>query len=443
MDAEKLHEGVKLMKKTIIVLLGLLLTAGILFAGGQKDQGKAKAPAAAKSAPAVVKIWGWRTQDADVWKKAQEALQAKGENIVIKYETFVPTEYDSKVLLSLQGGSAADIFYTRRLPGARTQGLIDNGYLVPLNGKVDLKAIPETTLNSIRSKGKVWGVPFANQVVGIFYNKDIFDKYGFSEPDTWAQLVAISKKLKADGITPFMIPGKAGWALAMQHAMVGVSSPGSDWIGKLAKGEAKFTDPEFVNIGKRLNDLKVYYQKDFIANSTDEMSAGFALGQGAMVFYGIWGGTNWKKLNPDFHYGFFPVPVVKKGDKPAVYVYMDGAYGLNPASKSMDAALKVLSYAATPAYGTTFSNVTGEMTAVSGATLPKDKLILQECYKTANEMAAANTYWVGSVFQNGTPNVYSILREKMQSMYLGDITPEQLAQDVQDGLATWYKPLQK
>ncbi len=428
------------MKKTIFLLLVILMSAGIIFAGGQKDQKQETTASAQK--PVVVKIWGWRTQDADVWKQTQEALQAKGENIVIEYETFVPTEYDSKVLLSLQGGSASDIFYTRRLPGKRTQGLIDNGYLIPLDNELDLKAIPETTLNSIRSGGKVWGVPFANQVVGIFYNKDIFDKYGFSEPETWDELLTISKKLKADGITPFMIPGKAGWALAMQHAMVGVSTPGSDWIGKLARGEAKFTDPEFVDIGKRLNDLKVYYQKDFIANSTDEMSAGFALEQGAMVFYGIWGGSNWKKLNPDFHYGYFPVPVAKAGDKPAVYVYMDGSYGLNASTPNKEAALKVLAFAASPRFGTIFSNVTGEMTAVKGATLPKDKLILQECYKTANSIAAANTYWVGSVFQNGSPNVYSILREKMQAMYLGDITPEQLAKEVQDGLATWYKPLQ-
>ena len=426
------------MKKAMIILLVLFISAGSIFAGGQKDQ----AQTTAADKPVKVTIWGWRTQDADVWKQTQEALQAKGENIVIEYETFVPAEYDSKALLSLQGGTASDIIYTRRLPGARTQGLIDNGFLVPLDNEIDLSNIPETTLNSIRSGGKVWGVPFANQVVGIFYNKDIFDKYGFTEPETWGELVKISEKLKADGITPFMIPGKAGWALAMQHAMVGVSSPGSDWIGKLAKGEAKFTDPEFVDVGRRLNDLKQYYQKDFIANSTDEMSAGFALEQGAMVFYGIWGGTNWKELNPDFNYGYFPVPVVNKGEKPSVYVYMDGSYGLNPASANKDAALKVLEFAASPAFGSIFSNVTGEMTAVKGAELPKDKLILQECYATANAMAAENMYWVGSVFQNGTPTVYSILREKMQSMYLGDITPEELAKDVQDGLATWYKPLQ-
>lgn len=428
------------MKKILALLLVLLILA--TFSCKKQEANKDGDQVAGGKEAAIVKVWGWRTQDAEVWKQTQAALQAKGDNIVIEYESFVPAEYDSKALLSLQGGSASDILYTRRLPGERTQGLIDNGFLVPLDKKIDLSNIPETTLNSIRSGGEVWGVPFANQVVGIFYNKDIFDKYDFEEPETWDELLNISKKLKADGITPFMIPGKAGWALAMQHAMVGVSEPGSDWIGELAKGNAKFTDSEFVNIGKRLNDLKQYYQKDFIANSTDEMSAGFALEQTAMVFYGIWGGSNWKKLNPEFNYGYFPVPVVKKGSSPSVYVYMDGSYGLNPVSENKEAALKVLAFAASPEFGTIFSSVTGEMTAVRGATLPKDRLVLQECYKTANSMAAENMYWVGSVFQNGTPTVYSILSEKMQSMYLDDITPEQLAQDIQVGLASWYKPLQ-
>ena len=107
------------MKKIIFLVLVLLISAGFVFAAGQKDQEQPSAGASQGSV--TVKIWGWRTQDADVWKKTQEALQAKGENIVIEYETFVPTEYDSKVLLSLQGGSASDIFYTRRLPGQRTQ----------------------------------------------------------------------------------------------------------------------------------------------------------------------------------------------------------------------------------------------------------------------------------------------------------------------------------
>ncbi len=425
------------MKKIIGIVLVFMLAAGLVtFAGGSKE--KAKSGGGAK---VTVTIWGWRTQDKPVWEKVQAALQAKGENIVINYNAIKATEYDSKVALSLQGGTGPDIFLTRRLPGQRTQSLIDAGYIQNLDGIVDFSHFTDTTLSFIRTEGKTWGVPFANQIVGIFYNKDIFDKYGLKEPKSWDQLLSICKTLKSNGVTPFMIPGKSAWALAMQHAMTGVSILGEEWIGELIAGKKTFTDPAFVDLNRRLNDLKVYYQKDFMANDTTDMSAGFAMGQAAMVFYGIWGGTRWKELNPDFHYGYFPVPPKTTKDKAYVYVYMDGSYGLNKAAKEKDAAIKVLKFTATPEYGKIFSETTGEMTAIKDVELPKDNKILIECYNYANTIASKNIYWVGSPFQKGTPTVYAILREGMQAMYLGKITPEQLAQKIQDGVSKWYKPL--
>lgn len=419
------------MKKILFIVAVLLLLAGTSgFAGGRQE-----APAAEM---VTLQLWGWRAQDEPVWAEVQKVLQERGENIAIDYQPFVATEYDAKVLVSLQGGTGPDIYLTRRLPGERTQPLIDNGYLVPLDDKIDFSNFTEATLNFIRAEGTTWGIPFANQIVGIFYNKDIYDKYGFKEPATWDELLAICKKLKADGVTPFMIPGNAAWALAMQHAMVGVSIPGEEWIGKLIKGETNFLDPKFIDINKRLNDLKIYYQKDFVANSTEEMDAGFAMGQATMVFYGIWGGTNWKTLNPNFNYGYFPVPPTSKSVPARAYVYMDGSYGLNPASKHQEEALKVLKFTATPEYGTIFSKNTGEMTAVVGAELPKDNPILVECYDLATKIGAKNIYWVGSPFERGRPTVYNVLSEFMQAMYLDEITPEQLAQKIQDGVGAWY-----
>lgn len=114
-------------------------------------------PAWAQSKPATVTIWGWRAQDVDVWKSVETALKAKGEQITIKYEVFPPTEYDSKLLVSLQGGVGPDLMYTRRLPGARTQALIDNSYLVPLDSSVDLSNFDNVSLSFIRSNNKTWG----------------------------------------------------------------------------------------------------------------------------------------------------------------------------------------------------------------------------------------------------------------------------------------------
>lgn len=422
-----------MLKKLIGVALVLVAFLGwSVFASGSKEG------ATASNGTQTVKIWGWRTQDEPLWKSVQSKLAAQGARIDIQYTSFVPTEYDSKALVALQGGTAADILYTRRLPGARTQALIDNNYIVALNDKIDFSNFTESTLNSISSNGKVWGVPFANQVVGIFYNADIFKKYNLQEPKTWGELLSIAKTLQSNGVTPFFISGKDAWTLAMQNAMVGVSIPGEDWIKQLIAGQAKFTDQPYVNMLTMLDNLKQYYQKDFLANSTTDQDSAFALGQAAMVFYGIWGGTSWKKINPDIHYGFFPVPPQNAGDPSAVYVYMDGGYGLNAASKEQAAALQILKYAATPDFGTLFSQTTGELTAVKGATLPATDPIAQECYTDSTTIGAKYIYWVGSPFEKGTPTVYDITQKEMQSMYNGNITPQKLAQDIQDGVATWY-----
>jgi len=400
-------------------------------------------PAWAQSKPATVTIWGWRAQDVDVWKSVETALKAKGEQITIKYEVFPPTESDSKLLVSLQGGVGPDLMYTRRLPGARTQALIDNSYLVPLDSSVDLSNFDNVSLSFIRSNNKTWGVPFANQIVGIFYNKAMFDKYKLKEPQTWDELVQVAETLQKNGITPFFVSGKEAWTLAMQNAMVGVSYPGDAWIGKLAEGKAKFTDPEYVNMLKDLNALKKYYQKDFMANTTAEQDVAFAMEQVAMVFYGVWGNTNWLKTNPDLKFDYFPVPPKDKNLPAKAYIYMDGAYGLSSASKNKDAALKVLNYAGTKAYGELFSSTTGEITAIKGVTMPASKPILVKCYNKMVTIASTNRYWVGSPFDAGMPSVYNILQENMQKMYLDQMTPEELAKKLQDGISTWYPAFKK
>jgi raffinose/stachyose/melibiose transport system substrate-binding protein len=392
----------------------------------------------------TVTIWGWRAQDADLWTKVQAALQAKGEKITIDYKVITPTEYDAKLLVSLQGGSGPDIMYTRRLPNAaRTQPLIDGKFILPLEGKVDFKNFTDVTLNFIRQGGHTYGVPFANQVVGIFYNQDIFNKYNLKEPATWDELLAICETLKKAGETPFFVSTKEAWTLAMQNAMVGVSYPGEAFIAKLIKGEAKFTDPEFVEMLTALNDLKKYYQEGHAGNVSAEQDIAFAMGQAAMVFYGVWGNTNWLKTNPDFKIGYFPVPAKTKAVTPKAYVYMDGSFALYSGSKIQAAALKVLNFTGTPEFGKLFTETTGEITAMKGVSMPANKPYLTECYQVSTTLAAGSLYWVGSPFDGGTPSAYTILTEGMQAMYLGALTPADLAKKVQDGVSLWYGPFKK
>ena len=418
-----------------IVILVLLLPAAVTFAAGGSE---GSVPEGFQE----VEIWGWRAQDAPVWDRVEEALQARGESIAITYRAFAPTEYDSKLLVSLQGDAGPDIMYTRRLPGDRTKSLIDNNYIEPLDDVVDFSNFTQATLNFIQMNGSTWGIPFANQIVGIFYNVDKFNQYGLEEPKTWDELVSIAETLSDNGETPFFVSGKEAWTLAMQHAMVGVSLPGQDFIRDLINGDVKFNDPAIVDVNTRLNNLKQYYQKDFMANSSAEQDAAFALEQAAMIFYGVWGTSNWTELNPNLNFGYFPIPPATASENAHAYVYMDGSYALNTTTDVRDAATTVLGYSATPEYGTAFSEITGEMTAVADVQMPADQPVLVEAYKMSTTIAGEYLYWVGSPFQNGSPTPYDILQEGMQSMYLGQMTPEELADKIQDGVSTWYEPLQ-
>jgi raffinose/stachyose/melibiose transport system substrate-binding protein len=398
----------------------------------------------AMMASTTVQIWSWRSQDAPVWKEVQKEMNAQGIDVKIDFRSFLPTEYDSKVQIALQGGKGPDIIYSRRLPGQRTQALIDAGLLIPIDDKVSLSHFNTSVLNFIKaSDGKHYGVPFAVQVVGIFYNKDIYKKYGLKVPKTWSELVKNAEILKKNGVTPFFAPGKAGWALAMQHAMTGVSVLGPCWIKNLLDGQTNFLDPAWVHVNKLLDDLKVYYQKGFMANTTDDLSAAFAFGQAAMVFYGVWGYGQWKELNPDINVGYFMVPPDCEYAQPWAYVFMDGSLALTSNTKHEDMAIKVLQFAATPRFGTIFAKETLNIPAVKGATMPNVPL-LQQVLKVAEEHAAPYVYWVGSVLTSRSPSLYTdVLSPGMQAMYAGKITPEEFAKMAQDKISQWYEPLKK
>ena len=107
------------MKKKILLVAVMALLVVSAFAG-------------------KVTIWSWRTQDAEVWQKIEALLKSRGQDITIEFTAYAPTEYDSKVNLALQTGTGPDIVYSRRLPGGRTQVLIENGLYLPISDHVDL-----------------------------------------------------------------------------------------------------------------------------------------------------------------------------------------------------------------------------------------------------------------------------------------------------------------
>ena len=151
------------------------------------------------SAPAqTLDMWSWRTEDV----AAYERILQNYEGAAVNFEAFLNTEYNTLVSTSLQADEAADVVQTRSYGGV--MDWINGDYLLPL--EVDALAnYNPTALDAVRSRenGQVYGVPFAIQVLQMYYNKAIFAELGLEVPTTWDEFIAVNEAIAARGIFPW------------------------------------------------------------------------------------------------------------------------------------------------------------------------------------------------------------------------------------------------
>ena len=81
----------------------------------------------------------------------------------------------------------------------------------------------------------------------IWYPKDDFDKAGYTVPKTWAELMALSDQIVADGGTPwcagFQSEGSSGWPATDWMEDIMLRTAGPDTYDKWVKHEIPFNDP--------------------------------------------------------------------------------------------------------------------------------------------------------------------------------------------------------
>jgi raffinose/stachyose/melibiose transport system substrate-binding protein len=141
--------------------------------------------------------------------------------------------------------------------------------------------------------GKIYGLPMAGYVEGLFYNKKILKDNGIEPPKTWDDLLAASDKLKANGITPFALAAKDAWVINMMMNTLWVRTAGPGSTDGFLTGAKKWTDPDVADAFKKYETLikKGYFQEGSLALAYAEQQNKFSAGQAAFMFDGSWANT--------------------------------------------------------------------------------------------------------------------------------------------------------
>ncbi|MGW5735431.1 MULTISPECIES: ABC transporter substrate-binding protein [Streptomyces] len=139
------------------------------------------------------------------WDKLAKKFEAENPGIKIDVSVYSWTDVDRKVKEMVKAGDAPDLAQIGAYADyAAADKLYRTEDLVSISTQADFMA-PLSEAGEV--KRVQYGMPFASSTRLLFYNQKIFKDAGLTPPQSWTDLAAAAKTLKARGVKiPYALP---------------------------------------------------------------------------------------------------------------------------------------------------------------------------------------------------------------------------------------------
>ncbi len=155
------------------------------------------------SAGAGEVVW-WVTEPGkDQAAKLAADFEKENPDIKVKLQTNPYGGLQNKVMIALRSGIPPDVIEVQTswiTPYVATGKLRDITGVV--SAQLDLKDFVPAALDSAKSDGKLYGLPFQAEALAMFYRKDLYRAAGLDPekpPQTWPDFIEVAKKLTITG----------------------------------------------------------------------------------------------------------------------------------------------------------------------------------------------------------------------------------------------------
>lgn len=379
------------------------------------------------------------TQDL-ITKGYKDVIDRFNKDYAGKYHCNVVTtnlaDYDTKLNALVAAGQTPDVFICN--PGPNLTQYVKSGVAADLtdilkNKNSDwYKKFTEGIFERMTYDGKIMAVPTNFAAACVFYNTDMFKEAGVEVPKTYDQMIDACKKLKAAGHTPISCSAGTTWCLSMIAGYLCDREGGPKNLQGIQNGTLKWTDKSFIDAGTKLKELSQYFQETAAADSNDQATANFYNGDAAMLVQGSWAIAQINGNNKDFQSkcGVFQFPGIEGGADPNRMIVKTDNLVMSATTKNQDACIALMKE---------FTDDTAQKyTAEIGGKIPVTNV--QVDYDKAPKQLS----YIKDILKNmtGTLGFYneSLLSVEagdtfdnaMVDIYLGNSTPEQAFQKVQD-----------
>ncbi|PAV28338.1 hypothetical protein CIL05_17030 [Virgibacillus profundi] len=229
--------------------------------------------------------------------------------------------------------------------GYRLKDLATTGEIADLTDEweeyyIDAGINPELA-DAFTVDGKVYGAPLSVLYNVVFYNKNVFDEYNLSPPETFDDFLDIAETLKNEGVIPLAVKND-GWAsFVWLQFFLGANDP--DLYTELVEGNVSYEDNRVV---EALSVWQSMIEEGYFGEpvkATDQTRQ-FAKGDAAMTYEPpifIKGLEDDYGMEANEDYGMFVIPSIDGSTKPVIF-YEASPLVISEASSQKEDAKKVL-----------------------------------------------------------------------------------------------------
>ncbi|MCY4538927.1 MAG: extracellular solute-binding protein [Chloroflexi bacterium] len=385
------------------------------------------------SAQDEVTLTFWFEGDApatvELFQQVADEFAAERPGVSVEITSYGFDDFLRVMPLALDGGEGPDVAYVpwglqalgRYALAGHAVELTD---LAEENGWLDRYEMSDIRLTNGLTPDQIYGIPFENVTIGVFYNKEIFAELGLAIPGTLADFEAAMQAVLDTGMTPISVGGRDSWPLAHVWLQLVHTAMPIEVITGIEENDPAYRldTPEFLAATEKTLEWAQagYLDPNMLSTGFVDANNLFINGDVAMNIGGTWVMNDFAML-PEFEVGFFPTPQLNPdlpwhaGGKNPYNNLM-----INAATEHMDLAIEFVGYMLGEEAQTKFWNA-GNITAYRFDEMPPPSTPLLA------DVAAANSY-TGFGYNIGvTCSALNLATWRtLQELVGGDITPDEL-----------------
>ncbi|MDM8567561.1 extracellular solute-binding protein [Candidatus Halobeggiatoa sp. HSG11] len=384
-------------------------------------------------------LGAWQVEDVEQMAEILAIFNQQHPNITVKFQPFL--EYVKMLRFQLKNNIAPDLFYVEAFSLSRP--LSEAGYLESLGELPYLDKNFDLTARSSWTdyNDKQYAIPFMAVSHAIFYNEDLFDELALEIPTTWEELLIVANEIKQAGYLPFA----NGTQTDSQISELLFMDLAPNFIGgqegrlEYEAGKRCFNDKHVVETFQAVKDIVPFFsEKSRYIN--EEMTIRSFLGGNVAMFIG-----SSDYIIPfesaDFEWSIFAIPA-PEGKPQYITYHPEIGVSINSASKHKKEAQIFLEWLTKPETTELFSNaLPGFFPLHNQETNLKNKDARD--FLALNKGRGKDARWSYPNLMDGLPDGKWLMYKNTEAVILGEKTPQEAADALQDNLAQWYEPAQK